>query len=389
MVPERVIDLPRARARLGERAARLVTFLDRVDPLADAAVEAIDALPAGAGWRFVEIAGARGAAAIPGAPAAIVSLFTRAEEIPVWVDWQTIDRGGELLLRSGFLGGIVLGTKSLVHGYASPAGNKPLVLTGRLESQALRRLNETARFVQAVCRPRGMRPGGDGWQIAIRVRLMHAQVRRMILKSGRWNAHLWGAPLNQHDMAGTSLLFSLAVVVGLRTLGVHVEDEEAERYVQLWRFVGHLLGVEPEVNPASMYDATRLAEVIAALQGPPDEDSRSLTRALLESSRAEARTRTEARNMERRIRFAQTMCRYLVGDDLADALAVPRTPSAGRLALGLVQRLVRGAELVRSSVPFADESAIAVGNRYWDRVVEVGLAGATAEFTLPERLVAA
>jgi hypothetical protein len=190
-------------------------------------------------------------------------------------------------------------------------------------------------------------------------------------------------------MAGTSLLFSLAVIVGLRSLGVHIEDDEAEHYVQLWRFVGHVLGVEPEVNPASMYDATRLAEMIAALQGPPDDDSRSLTKALLESSRAEAKTRAEARNMERRIRFAQTMCRHLVGDDLADALGVPRTPSAGLLALGLVQRLVKGAELVRSSVPFADESAIAVGNRYWDRVVEVGLAGATAEFALPERLVAA
>jgi hypothetical protein len=232
-----------------------------------------------------------------------------------------------------------------------------------------------------------MRPGADGWQIAIRVRLMHAQVRRMILKSGSWRADLWGAPINQHDMAGTSLLFSLAVIVGLRSLGVRIDDEEAERYIQLWRFVGHVLGVEPEVNAASMYDATRLAEMISAVQGPPDEDSRNLTRALLGSSRTETTSRAEARNMERRVRFAEAMCRHLVGEELADALAVPRTP--WRLAVGVVQRLVRGAELVRSSVPFADGSALAVGNRYWDRVVEVGLAGATAEFALPERLAAA
>ena len=387
MVPERVVDLPRARARLGERAARLVTFQSRVDPLADAAVEAIDALPRGEGWRFVEAGSARGVATIASAPRAIRELLAQVEETPVWLDWKTIDRGGDLLLRSGFLGGIVLGTKSLVHGYASPAGNKPLVLTGRLEQQAARRLNETARFVQAVCRTRGMRPGADGWQIAIRVRLMHAQVRRMILKSGSWRADLWGAPINQHDMAGTSLLFSLAVIVGLRSLGVRIDDEEAERYIQLWRFVGHVLGVEPEVNAASMYDATRLAEMIDALQGPPDDDSRTLTRALLESSRTEAKTRAEARNMERRIRFARAMCRHLIGDELADALAVPRSPWA--LAVPIVQRVVRGAELVRASVPFADESAIAAGNRYWDRVVEVGLAGATAEFGLPERLNAA
>jgi hypothetical protein len=389
MIPERVVDLPRARARFGDRVSRLATFLTRVDPLADAVIETIDALPPGEGWRLVEQASAHGIAAVPRAraPEAFRAFFAQIEETPVWADWKTIDHGGEVLLRAGFLGGIVLGTKSLVHGYASPAGNKPLILTGRLELQAARRLNETARFVQAVSRPRGMRPGGDGWQIAIRVRLIHAQVRSMILKSGRWRPELWGAPVNQHDMAGTSLLFSISVIVGLRSLGVSIEDEEAERYIQLWRFVSHVLGVDPELIPASMYDATGLAEMIAAIQGPPDADSARLTRALLESPRRETKMRAEARNMERQVRFAEAMCRHLVGEELADELGVPRTP--WRFAVGFVQRLVRGAEIVRSSVPFADRPAIAAGNRYWDRVVEVGLAGATAEFVLPERLIAA
>ncbi len=386
--PARVVDLPRAVARLGDRASRLVTFLGRVDPLADAVVETIESLPPGAGWRLVGDASAHGIASVPAArvPESFRALFGQIEETPVWADWKTIDHGGQLLIRSGFLGGIVLGTKSLVHGYASPAGNKPLILTGRLEHQASRRLNETARFVQAVCQTRGMRPGADGWQIAIRVRLIHAQVRRMILRSDRWRLEEWGAPINQHDMAGTSLLFSLSVILGLQALGLQIEDEEAERYIQLWRFVSHVLGVDPELIPASMYDATRLAELIATLQGPPDEDSRSLTRALLESSRDAAKTPTEAKNMERRVLFARAMCRHLVGEELADALGVPRTPWS--LAVPVVQRLVRGAELVRSTVPFADGRAIAAGNRYWARVVDVGLAGATAEFGLPDRLVA-
>src|ERR1700739_5031220 len=107
MLPARVVDLPRARARFGERAARLTSFLDRVDPLADAAVEVIDALPPGEGWRVVQQAGAHGIASAPRAPEAIRALFAQIEEIPVWADWKTIDRGGELLLRAGPLGGIV------------------------------------------------------------------------------------------------------------------------------------------------------------------------------------------------------------------------------------------------------------------------------------------
>jgi len=387
MVPSRVVDLPRAQARLGERASRLITFFDRVDPLADEAIVAIESMAPGAGWRIVEEAATRGIAAVADAPREIRALFAQIEEVPVWTDWKTIDRGGDLLMRAGPLGGVVLGARSLVIGYASPAGNKPLVLTGRLEHQAARRINETARFVQAVCRARGMRPGAEGWQIAVRVRLIHAQVRRMILKSGSWRADQWGAPINQHDMAGTCLLFSLVVIEGLRSLGLQVYSEEAERYLQLWRFVGHVLGLEPELTPGSMYDATRLAELIAAIQGPPDDDSRALTRALLDSPRTGAKTSADLLNAQRRTRFGEAACRHLVGETLADALAIPRT--TWRFSVPILTRLVRGAELLRASVSFPDGPAIAVGSRYWDRVVQVGLAGATAEFVLPDKLAAA
>src|ERR1700681_1243566 len=106
MVPARVIDLPRARARFGDRAVRLATFLDRVDPLADAAVDVIDALPPGEGWRIVQHAAAHGIGAAPDAPEALRALFAQIEQTPVWTDWKTIDRGGDLLLRAGPLGGI-------------------------------------------------------------------------------------------------------------------------------------------------------------------------------------------------------------------------------------------------------------------------------------------
>jgi hypothetical protein len=382
--PSRFVNLSAARLRFGDRVDRLGHFLTKVDEPADRVVHAIESLPRGEGWRLFEQGLRGGTRAIPSAPAAMRDLLDEVAEIPAWVDWQTCDRGGEMLMRVGALGGAVLGSHSLVLGYASPAGNKPLVLSGRLKEQAMKRLNETARFVQAVCRPGGMRPFADGWQITVKVRLIHAQVRRMILKSGKWDADAWGAPVNQHDMAGTTLLFSLAIMDGLRKLGVRIDSEEGERYIHLWRWVGRVIGVDAALLPVSEQDAQRLADVIAATMGQPDQDSRDLTKALFDAAWDNAVTRKQRRDAARKHLFGTTLCRELIGNELADHLRVPR--NTFRYAMPMVRRLVGGVERFTRAVPFAERGAIAAGTHYWDRVVEIGLQGATYEFALPHAL---
>jgi hypothetical protein len=381
------VNLASARLRFGDRVDRLGRHFMRSDELADAVVEAIEGMPKGQGWRTFEEGLKHGPRAIPNAPRAIRDLLEHCEHVPAWVDWPACDRGGRMLMRAGPLGGAVLGARSLPLGYASPAGNKPLVFAGRLKEQAARRLNETARFVQAVSRPGGVRPYAEGWQITVKVRLIHAQVRRMILKSGRWNADAWGLPANQHDMAGTTLLFSCSIIDGLRKLGMRIEPDEADAYVHLWRWVGRVIGVDEDVLPASEAEGMRLAELIAHTMGEPDQDSRDLTKALFEAAYDGMTTKKQIRDAERKIAFGRTICRELVGDDLADKLGVP--PTRWRYAMPIMKRFVAGVERVAQHVPFSHPTAVAVGSRYWDRVVEVGLQGATAEFLLPDRLLAA
>lgn len=385
--PSRYVNLASARLRFGDRVDRLGEFLTRVDEPADAVVEAIEAMPRGEGWRAFEQGLQGGARAIPGAPRAIKDLIDEAAHPPAWVDWDACDRGGALLMRAGILGGAVLGSRSLILGYASPAGNKPLVMSGRLKEQANRRLNETSRFVQAVCRPGGMRPFADGWQITLKVRLIHAQVRRMILKSGAWRADAWGTPVNQHDMAGTTLLFSVSILDGLRQLGMTVDADEADHYMHLWRWAGRVIGVHPDILPVSEQDGMRLADLIAATMEPPDQDSRDLTTALFEAAYDGAVTPKQKRDAARKVMFGATVCRELIGDDMADKLGVARTRF--RYAMPMLKRVVAGVERVTRSVPGARRSAVDAGMRYWDRVVEIGLQGATYEFGLPERLGAA
>lgn len=387
MVPTRYTNLDVARARFGDRVDRLAPFLLRTDPLADEAVEAMSALGPGGGFALLSRVLDRGIAAVPEAPPALRAFFAEGARVPAWVDWETVDRGGAVLLRSGILGGLVLGAMSLPLGYAAPGGNKPLVLSGRLTEQAPRRLAETSRFVQAVSQPGGMRPGAEGLKITLKVRIMHAHVRRMLLRSDRWDTAAWGAPINQHDMAATTLLFSLVVLEGLRRFGFDVEPEEAERYMHLWRYVGFVSGVDPELLPASQIEGFALADLINTTQGAPDDDSRALVRALLDSPIAAARTPQEKRTAPMRAQVARGLMRGLVGAELSDKLGVGPTRWEN------VMRVLRGAAILGDRAakvsPSVRRRQIASGERYWESVVRLGLSGGPYDFRPQEALRAA
>jgi hypothetical protein len=287
------------------------------------------------------------------------------------------------VLRAGPAAGIVLGLKSLVSGYASPAGNKPLVLSGRLREQAPRRLAETSRFVQAVSRSGGMLRQAEGFAITLKVRLMHAQVRRLVLASGRWQPQLWGAPINQHDMLATVLLFSVALVDGLRRLGYAVGAREADDLMHLWRYVGLVMGLDQELLPGSFEEGMGLARLIADTQGPPDDDARALVAALFDARHGRPATAMERAVAATRRAALPAICRHLIGDTLADALALPRATwqplvTALRPANRVAARLNR--------LPLWRSVATLLGERYWDAAVAGGLGDEVPTYRPPPAL---
>ncbi len=375
--PARYCNLPSARLRFGDRVDRLGPYLRALDPLADRAVEA---LPPGAAGHALIGAALDGEARVP---SALAELVESARVVPPWVEWDRIDRGGRFFLRTGLVGGIVLGARALVVSYASPGGNKPLAFSGRLTEAAAPRLNETARFVRAVVRPSGMRVGGEGWKLTLRVRLIHAQIRRMLAASPRWNSDAWGAPINQHDMVAASLVFSVVTLGGVRLLGIDVSEDESVDFMHLWRWVSHVIGVDPALFPVTEAEAVRLSDLIGATQAAPDDDSRALTSALLEHGlgHPDLDTRDMA---QRTLGTARAVCRHLVGDEVADGLRIPKTRE--RFLVPAAVATVRALEQARKRSPRLEKAMVERGTRYWDRVIEQGLVYATTDFELPSAL---
>jgi len=381
MLPTRFVHLEQARRRFGPRVDRMGTLLSAGDPLADAAVEVLAPLPADERERRVDRMLTGDVATLP---AELRAFRTSLSALPFWADLDRARRGGEVLVRTGFFGGLVLGFRSLVAGYCSPAGNKPLVFSGRLREAASRRLSETSRFVSLVYRPGSLAPGAPGWVAAARVRLMHAQIRRILRASPRWDARAWGDPINQVDMAGTTLLFSLVLVDGLRMLGFRIEREACEEVLHLWRIAGWVLGVVPELLCATEAEARVLWELLESTQEAPDADSAALAVALLEAPLHEARTAEERARAERFLPVAYGIGRYLVGERYADALGYPRTP--WRLVAPALRTIISGTGRLAGRLPGIDRLTLEAGLRYWRRTVEVGLGGKEARFELPARL---
>jgi len=381
MFPTRFIHLEEARRRFGPRVDRMGMLLGAGDPLADAAVEALADRTPEERERLVDLT-LRGD--LGSVPVELRALREVLSALPFRADLDRARHGGEVLLRTGFFGGIVLGFRSLVAGYCSPAGNKPLAFSGRLREAAPRRLSETSRFVSLVYQPGSLAPGAPGWVAATRVRLMHAQIRRLLRRSTRWDSAAWGEPINQVDMAGTTLLFSLALVDGLRMLGFRIERQDCEDVLHLWRIGGWILGVDPELLCATEPEARVLWDLLEATQEPPDADSAALAVALVEGPLHEARTPEQRARAERFLPVAYGIARFLVGDRYADALGYPRTP--WRFVAPALRALISTTGRLVGRLPGVDRLAMEAGLRYWHRAATVGLAGENARFELPSRM---
>jgi hypothetical protein len=145
-----------------------------------------------------------------------------------------------------------------------------------------------------------------------------------------------------------------------------------------------VLGIEDAILPVDLSHACRVAASIRAEQPPPDDDSRALTRALIDAPVREARSRFE-RVLGLALRQVMLAgSRSLLPTTLADALAIPRSPA---------RHLVRAARplfaawdaLGRSGL--GREATVMLGRSLWHAFVGWGLADAPATFVPPQRLL--
>lgn len=314
--PERI---RMARGAHGDDAVdRYLEHLRVGDPLADALVLHFDRLEPGRGDRHLHRAITHGVAALEEPAPVLTALFEELDHVPSWVDWREMRHASGRILRTGMLTGLAFAAYALPHSYLATA-NKPLAFTGRLLRDTARRYGRTVRFVMESFLPDGLRRNADGFRMAVMVRMIHARVRLEILRTGRWDIARHGVPLNQAHTAMNSVFFSLYVVDGLRRLGVRLNRRERHSVMLTWRYLNHLFGVSPEIGFRSESDARALAGVAFSLEFDPDDASRKLYRAMIESGPEYMRIKDE-RVARVFTGIVGPMSRHLLGRNLAAQL---------------------------------------------------------------------
>jgi hypothetical protein len=191
----------------------------------------------------------------------MLRLFDEFERPPDWLEPDLVGRGAALFRRYGPTVFSFAGVETLL-GYTESSIVKPLALTGAYAGDsALNRFMETARFWIDVSEPGGLDPGGAGRATAMRVRIMHVFLRRRLLAHPDWDLAAWGVPISQSDALITLMSSSLTPGLAMHLMGYRTSLREIEAMMHYWRYIGHLLGVQPRWYPETVREGLQLSTV--------------------------------------------------------------------------------------------------------------------------------
>jgi hypothetical protein len=175
---------------------------------------------------------------------------------------------------------LILGCYGLPAAYAAASGVQVIYRARRLQVDPLRRLCDTAQMVINVMQPGALDSDGIGTRSLLKVRIMHALVRQHVKTLKQPWSRDFGEPINQEDLAGTLMTFSILVLDGLRKIGVELQPGEESGYLEVWKHIGSMLGIDPRLIPADSAAAELLSRRIAERQFRPSPEGRELASGL-------------------------------------------------------------------------------------------------------------
>jgi hypothetical protein len=219
---------------------------------------------------------AEGIANVADAPGPLREFFVQVETTPDWVDPDKLRKGARALRIGGADGMYIARDVALLGGYQFSGFNKTLLRTGALEKGSNKRFAETMQWGMDIISEGGLTPLAVGYRSTIRVRLIHAFVRRHVAAMPDWRGDEWGVPVNQTDMAATLVGALIAPPAGAIGMGMLPSPADLDAIAHVTRYAGWLIGVQDEWLPHSFRDGVRVLHHTLTALAEPDESTQQL-----------------------------------------------------------------------------------------------------------------
>lgn len=311
-----------------------------------------------------------------GIVAALRDYLAQGRTLPAWTRPADVALAESTFMDYGPLSCTLLFCTSLPECYVLPHLAEVLHVAGQLEAHTEHRIRATAAMVFPVMMQGGLTdPQGGGVAQVLKVRLIHATIRHLILHgppqeaegrvqgtgeaSARANlheallAHGWdverkGLPCNQLELAYTLLTFGFVFLKGMRSLRMELGPQREQAFLHAWNVAGHVLGIRDDLMVEEMAQAEAM---FASIQGfaaaqPAEPDARpGLGRALMA-----AMARTIRVPVLRNVPVPMTQ--WLIGPRTARAIGVAGIDPLARMVFTVVRVATQAFDaLVRLAVP--------------------------------------
>ena len=319
----------KARAIDPELADNYVAHTTLGDPVADALMEDLSTIGQRETGRLIQAAMNQDDSGLRDAPQSLLDFFESCNTVPDWIDFDAFIPGIRMFHRNSrlVLGAMVGGT--LVEGFSTNI-SKSFFITGRLRDQGVRRLRQNNRHMVEIFLPGGLEREGDGWKLSVRIRLIHAIVRRLLNGSDDWDHEAWGTPISSAHVGYAITAFSARLLKHLKSLGAEFNDNERASFMQVWRYSGHLMGIPESILYEDEAQALRIFEVGGICEPPIDFESISLAHSLIQSAPLIAGI-SDPVGRRKLANYVFRVSRALIEPPLANRLRYPRYPTAGVL----------------------------------------------------------
>ena len=313
-----------------ETAANYVAHTLIGDPLADAMMEDLSGVSRQEqALLFLAALQEQDWDSLADAPSSAKAFFEDTEKVPCWVDFDSLIPGIRMFHRNShlILGAFVGGT--LVEGFATNI-SKAFFISGKVRDQGVRRLRQNNRHIMEIFMPDGLTRDGDGWKLSVRIRLVHAKLRRLLGNSDEWDREAWGMPISSAHLGYAITSFSAGLLDHMKRLGAEYTDEERKSFMSIWRYTGHVMGIPSSILFRDEEDARHLRRIGSMCEPPPSPESIVMANALINSAPLVIGV-TDPSERHKVASYVFKVSRALIGNTLADQLMYPPDRSFGTL----------------------------------------------------------